>query len=438
PYLVSPKISINIIAYTTNTIDQTANKLKIDVEITARIIVSGLIINPKKEIRSIAYDELYSEPKNSQITSSFNSKQSHSHTRDGSLSLSYNQYGLPNTMAISISDTAFLRHTFNRIDLIAVCSFWIHLIITLCGVQHFYLLRALSTLRSLRLLSITSGSATILHIIGTQAFQGSFLRHCVWINPANNSDTIEIPDKHCGQICMETSNPYNKMISFDNFGVSMILVFVISSIQNWSYLMYSTMDSEYGISCLYFIVAVIILNFWLVNLFVAVITKMFAKIRDDTSHSAFTLSKSTPVLLDDAEGWKLQDGKTTIKPNILNRIMRETKYLWVFFIFIDLFIMAFRKNNDDGAKTEVIDRAELVFTIIFSVEILLRFFSYFPKLRLFFDKWANIVDLTLVIITLVIQIPFIKNSPVYVYMTVFQIARIYRVVIAVPRLRNLL
>ncbi|CAJ0758344.1 19752_t:CDS:10, partial [Entrophospora sp. SA101] len=440
----------------------------IAMEITARIIVSGLIINPKKEIRSIAYDELYSEPKNSQITSSFNSKQSHSHTRDGSLSLSYNQYGLPNTMAISISDTAFLRHTFNRIDLIAVCSFWIHLIITLCGVQHFYLLRALSTLRSLRLLSITSGSATILHIIGTQAFQGSFLRHCVWINPANNSDTIEIPDKHCGgffqindeknvveavgvslqppkgficplgQICMETSNPYNKMISFDNFGVSMILVFVISSIQNWSYLMYSTMDSEYGISCLYFIVAVIILNFWLVNLFVAVITKMFAKIRDDTSHSAFTLSKSTPVLLDDAEGWKLQDGKTTIKPNILNRIMRETKYLWVFFIFIDLFIMAFRKNNDDGAKTEVIDRAELVFTIIFSVEILLRFFSYFPKLRLFFDKWANIVDLTLVIITLVIQIPFIKNSPVYVYMTVFQIARIYRVVIAVPRLRNLL
>ncbi|CAJ0823874.1 11692_t:CDS:10, partial [Entrophospora sp. SA101] len=440
----------------------------IAMEITARIIVSGLIINPKKEIRSIAYDELYSEPKNSQITSSFNSKQSHSHTRDGSLSLSYNQYGLPNTMAISISDTAFLRHTFNRIDLIAVCSFWIHLIITLCGVQHFYLLRALSTLRSLRLLSITSGSATILHIIGTQAFQGSFLRHCVWINPANNSDTIEIPDKHCGgffqindeknvveavgvslqppkgficplgQICMETSNPYNKMISFDNFGVSMILVFVISSIQNWSYLMYSTMDSEYGISCLYFIVAVIILNFWLVNLFVAVITKMFAKIRDDTSHSAFTLSKSTPVLLDDAEGWKLQDGKTTIKPNILNRIMIETKYLWVFFIFIDLFIMAFRKNNDDGAKTEVIDRAELVFTIIFSVEILLRFFSYFPKLRLFFDKWANIVDLTLVIITLVIQIPFIKNSPVYVYMTVFQIARIYRVVIAVPRLRNLL
>nr|CAG8520308.1 3794_t:CDS:10 [Entrophospora candida] len=438
------------------------------VEITARIIVSGLIINPKKEIRSIAYDELYPEPKNSQITSSFNSKQSYSHTRDGSLSLSYNQYGLPNTMAISISDTAFLRHTFNRIDLIAVCSFWIHLIITLCGVQHFYLLRALSTLRSLRLLSITSGSATILHIIGTQAFQGSFLRHCVWTNPANISDTIEIPDKHCGgffqineeknvveavgvssqppkgficplgQICKETSNPYNKMISFDNFGVSMILVFVISSIQNWSYLMYSTMDSEYGISCLYFIVAVIILNYWLVNLFVAVITKMFAKIRDDTSHSAFTLSKSTPVLLDDAEGWKLQDGKKTIKPNMLNRIMRETKYIWVFFIFIDLFIMAFRRNNDDGAKTEVIDRAELVFTIIFSVEILLRFFSYFPKLRLFFDKWANIVDLTLVIITLVIQIPFIKNSPVYVYMTVFQIARIYRVVIAVPRLRSLL
>ena len=30
PYFVNPKISINMIAYTTNIIDQTANKLRID------------------------------------------------------------------------------------------------------------------------------------------------------------------------------------------------------------------------------------------------------------------------------------------------------------------------------------------------------------------------------------------------------------------------
>jgi len=55
--------------------------------------------------------------------------------------------------------------------------------------------------------------------------------------------------------------------------------------------MYHVMDSEFDFVSVYFIMTVVILNFWLINLFVAVITKMFAKIREDTSHSAFTLSK---------------------------------------------------------------------------------------------------------------------------------------------------
>jgi hypothetical protein len=55
--------------------------------------------------------------------------------------------------------------------------------------------------------------------------------------------------------------------------------------------MYNTMDSDYSWAWLFFIVVVIVLNFWLINLFVAVITSMFAKIREDSLHSAFTLSK---------------------------------------------------------------------------------------------------------------------------------------------------
>jgi hypothetical protein len=55
--------------------------------------------------------------------------------------------------------------------------------------------------------------------------------------------------------------------------------------------MYDMMDAEYFVACLYFIVIVIVMNFWLLNLFVAVINEMFAKIREDTQHSAFTTSK---------------------------------------------------------------------------------------------------------------------------------------------------
>src|SRR2546423_12342095 len=119
-------------------------------------------------------------------------------------------------------NTAFLRHTFNRIDLLAVVSYWIDLLITLAGVQHFFLFKAISTLRSLRLLAITSGSATILQslkksapllanvtsfigfffilfsIIGVQAFKGSLSRRCVWRDVNDPSNFFLHEEQYCG------------------------------------------------------------------------------------------------------------------------------------------------------------------------------------------------------------------------------------------------
>ena len=47
------------------------------------------------------------------------------------------------------------------------------------------------------------------------------------------------------------------------------------------------MDSEYFYSFVFFIVCVVVLNFWLINLFVAVITNSFSAIRSQTKKSAF-------------------------------------------------------------------------------------------------------------------------------------------------------
>lgn len=51
--------------------------------------------------------------------------------------------------------------------------------------------------------------------------------------------------------------------------------------------MYSSMEAEFFASCLYFIVAVIVLNFWLINLLTAVVVNTFKDIRAQTKHSAF-------------------------------------------------------------------------------------------------------------------------------------------------------
>lgn len=61
-----------------------------------------------------------------------------------------------------------------------------------------------------------------------------------------------------------------------------------------------------------------------------------------------------------------------------------------------------------------------------------------PKYHLFFQSTKNIVDFTLAIVTCIIQLPFIKESVIYPYLTLFQILRVYRVIVAIPRLRDLL
>ena len=55
--------------------------------------------------------------------------------------------------------------------------------------------------------------------------------------------------------------------------------------------MYFAMDSDYFATCLYFLVGVIIINFWLVNLLTAVVVNTFKDIRAETKHSAFTANK---------------------------------------------------------------------------------------------------------------------------------------------------
>ena len=57
--------------------------------------------------------------------------------------------------------------------------------------------------------------------------------------------------------------------------------------EQWSPMMYSMIDSEFFVSCFFFIVCIVVLNFWLINLFVAVITNTFSAIREETQKSAF-------------------------------------------------------------------------------------------------------------------------------------------------------
>jgi hypothetical protein len=293
-------------------------------------------------------------------------------------------------------------------------------------------------------------------IIGIQSFKSSFRRTCVWIDPEGQSnytlnnawDTLQFCGGYLdgttgekkpwldfngenagfspkgyicpqGSICKEGVNPYNGTMSFDNIVHSLELVFVIMSSNTFTDLLYYTTDSDYLAAALFFACGFVILSLWLVNLLVAVITHSFQVIREESKRSAFAVQKLDAVDEDETSSRKLSP---------LKRIYDQTEWVWVCLIIFDLIIQALRSSSMSDSRARFIDTTETVVTLIFLVEIILRFASDW---RVFHRRQRNLVDLFLVIITCVIQLPPIRNSGrPYTVLTLFQILRVYRVVLA--------
>ncbi|KAH7114240.1 calcium-channel protein CCH1 [Dendryphion nanum] len=392
---------------------------------------------------------------------------------------------------IRLAHRAYLRHSFNRTDFLAVTSFWIAFILSLLGLEydrHIYIFRMLSCLRIIRLLNLTSGTSVILRslkkaaplllnvaflisffwllfaVVGIQAFKSSFRRKCVWFDPlgGNNNYTTE---QFCGghlvrdpitnglikapykpargnssgaakgflcplnSICMEMENPYNGTQSFDNIFQSLELVFVIMSSNTWSDLLYTIADSDYLVGALYFAVGILILSLWLISLLIAVITSSLQIIREESSKSAFTGEDIV-----DEETDELQ--KQRVSP--LKKLYDKTAWIWVVVIAYGLMCQCFRSATMSNNRANFIELSETGVTLILLAEIIIRFAVDW---RHFFHSKRNLVDLLIAIVTTVIQIPAVKQShggQAYLWLTVFQILRIYRVVLAVPMTRDLI
>ncbi|SMR42929.1 unnamed protein product [Zymoseptoria tritici ST99CH_1E4] len=412
-----------------------------------------------------------------------------------------------------LAHRAFLRHSFNRLDFVAVVSFWISFVLGTAGLEHdhqLYVFRMMSCLRILRLLGITSGTSVILRslkraaptllnvgfligffwllfsIIGVQSFKSSLRRTCVqdgslvqppmenflqFVNgtvqdnrqdspePAGNfqfcggwlaENGTRMPwlrpdgsfgnDQHkgflcpIGSYCIEGDNPYNGTISFDNILQSVELVFVIMTSNTFTDIMYYLTDSDYLAAALFFAFGIIILTFWLMSLLIAVITSSFQIIREESRGSAFMASDEA----DDEDPKQRLDESMHPKGRVsgIKRVYQKSYWFWIIIIVFDLIVASLRHATMKSFTRHLIKYTETATTLLLVVEIFLRFASDW---RDFYRHRRNWFDLFLAIITAVIQLPFIRDSgDPYAWLTVFQIVRIYRVVLAVQLTRDLI
>jgi hypothetical protein len=483
------------------------------IETIMKIIVSGFIFNPSEYStidRSIGFGKAVNKKVNEMMNP--HAKPSGRHSKTPAVApheveppsliraMTMNTFeevpgGSRSAQKKRLAHRAYLRHSFNRLDFVAVVSFWISFMLNATDIEwghRLYVFKMMSCLRILRLLNITSGTSVILRslkraapsllnigiligffwllfgIVGVQSFKSSLRRTCVWdgsradppqanytldgqycggwwimngtnmtqmpwINGIGKPGAVKSKGYVCplGSWCIEGENPYNNTVSFDNIGNSMEQVFVILTSNTFTDIMYYLADSDYLVAALYYAFGIIILYFWLLNLLIAVISSAFQVIREESRSSAFMAHNQDMVAeADESEATRKR------RSSGLRRTYEKTRWLWILVICYGLVAQSMRHDTMGDGTSRIISISETIVTLVLAAEIIFRLISDwrdFPKHR------QNWVDLGLAIITMVIQIPPIHESgTAYAWLTIFQIIRIYRVVLAVPITRDLI
>ena len=406
-----------------------------------------------------------------------------------------------------LAHRAFLRHSFARIDFIAIVSFWISFVLAefeLLSRYRLYVFSMMSCLRIIRLLGITSGTSVILRslkraaptllnvsfligffwllfaVVGVQSFKSSLRRTCVFDGslayPPTGNYTQSYTDgngnvQYCGgwltangsmmpwllgngtpgeashkgyvcpygSKCVQGDNPYNGTVSFDNILQSLELVFVIMSTNTFTDVMYDLTDTDYLAAALYFAGGIVLLTFWLINLLIAVITSSFQVIREESRSSAF-MAEEVDDMNDEKED-EINgsiDGKSKRHEPVLRRLYRKSKWFWLAVIIYGLVVNCMRNDTMGPFLTKFIAASQLIVSLALLAEIVVRFAVDW---RGFIRNGRSWFDLFLVIITMTIEIPAIKYSyqgQAYAWLSVFQIMRVYRVVLAISITRELI
>jgi hypothetical protein len=147
------------------------------IEIVIRVIVSGFIINPVEYStinRQVGLREALVNKATQLFTPQRQPSQKRTDTFDPQQPSILRAFTTAQTnpafgagdarhqARIRLAHRAYLRHSFNRTDFLAVVSFWIALIISVLNIEekrHILIFRMLSCLRIIRLLNLTSGTS---------------------------------------------------------------------------------------------------------------------------------------------------------------------------------------------------------------------------------------------------------------------------------------
>ncbi|XP_077044302.1 voltage-dependent T-type calcium channel subunit alpha-1G isoform X17 [Agelaius phoeniceus] len=384
-------------------------------------------------------------------------------------------------LGLCFGEKAYLKSSWNVLDGVLVLISVIDILVSMVSdsgtkiLGMLRVLRLLRTLRPLRVISRAQGLKLVVEtlmsslkpignivviccaffiifgILGVQLFKGKFF-------VCQGEDTRNITNK---SDCTEASYKWVRhKYNFDNLGQALMSLFVLASKDGWVDIMYDGLDAV-GVDqqpvmnynpwmLLYFISFLLIVAFFVLNMFVGVVVENFHKCRQHQEEEEAKRreekrlrrleKKRRNLMLDDVlmESSASAVQEAQCKPyysdyshfRLLIHQMCTSHYLDLFItgvIGLNVITMAMEHYQQPKVLDEALKICNYIFTVIFVMESVFKLIAFGFR-RFFQDRW-NQLDLAIVLLSIMgITLEEIEvNASLPINPTIIRIMRVLRI-----------
>ncbi|OPJ88661.1 voltage-dependent T-type calcium channel subunit alpha-1G isoform A [Patagioenas fasciata monilis] len=384
-------------------------------------------------------------------------------------------------LGLCFGEKAYLKSSWNVLDGVLVLISVIDILVSMVSdsgtkiLGMLRVLRLLRTLRPLRVISRAQGLKLVVEtlmsslkpignivviccaffiifgILGVQLFKGKFF-------VCQGEDTRNITNK---SDCAEASYKWVRhKYNFDNLGQALMSLFVLASKDGWVDIMYDGLDAV-GVDqqpvmnynpwmLLYFISFLLIVAFFVLNMFVGVVVENFHKCRQHQEEEEAKRreekrlrrleKKRRNLMLDDVlmESSASAVQEAQCKPyysdysrfRLLIHQMCTSHYLDLFItgvIGLNVITMAMEHYQQPKVLDEALKICNYIFTVIFVLESVFKLIAFGFR-RFFQDRW-NQLDLAIVLLSIMgITLEEIEvNASLPINPTIIRIMRVLRI-----------
>ncbi|XP_044771504.1 voltage-dependent T-type calcium channel subunit alpha-1H isoform X2 [Neomonachus schauinslandi] len=359
---------------------------------------------------------------------------------------------------------AYLQSSWNVLDGLLVLVSLVDIIVAMAsagGAKILGILRVLRLLRTLRPLRVISRAPglklvvetlisslrpignivliccaffIIFGILGVQLFKGKFY-YCEGADTRNISTKAECQAARYRWV--------RRKYNFDNLGQALMSLFVLSSKDGWVNIMYDGLDAV-GIDqqpvpnhnpwmLLYFISFLLIVSFFVLNMFVGVVVENFHKCRQHQEAEEARRREEKRQRRLERKRRKAQRRPYYADYSPTRRSIHSlctSHYLDLFITFIigvNVITMSMEHYNQPKSLDEALKYCNYVFTIVFVFEAVLKLVAFGFR-RFFKDRW-NQLDLAIVLLSIMgITLEEIEmNAALPINPTIIRIMRVLRI-----------